>query len=694
MPSADDTANGFFSLTQPANVPITNYSLRSRAATPNLEPFKQMAKGGPRRGGDLRTNATGDDSTAMVEALLSATGGGGASAASRGGVGGKGRGVANAFDGADCSCTDRSTDDEADLGAAIEAERSALREQTAARMADARERRRARRRASAAANPFSAGGGGDGCSSGGEHSDHSHGHLTVEERRREERAEARKLARDAPEPLLSDKAERALQFWQDRFRKTTIEHCSALSRRLATREGHRAFVANERSHLHLVAQQAERGAREIALVRQTRSATPHGSSMWAPVFGAIEGDRRYMSDAQSQFIDFCEFCVARQFPSADDEMAFILDLRNACVVDASSKPSSAAFLDDTLAPTFRNIGSAAVGAGGAGVQRGSVHHSRRSMASTPDPASFNSGVGGARAQQRSSLTFGAPRPNSSLATAGRKESVARTQSDANGLSFYPNSAGAGSLHERRSLLQSAPTSSSGAPLPRHSSVVGGGRLPPMHSSGGVVGGGPNPFSAAAVAAATSGKHSSSTFSNGPSAAAARRISRGMHGMGVGMPSSTSIGGGATATTPATSGYSGGLGAGGGAGGGGGIGLYDNLPIHPSKSVFHARGGGGGGGGADDVNSPSSGANATSASASVSAAAATRFSEAMAMELFQRYGPMFVRSRSAVAVANQLREECGVSARDFLGLFYAHEDDWGPFCPDMAVLKKRLNQSAV
>eukprot|EP00744_Colponema_vietnamica_P015756 GILI01022096.1.p1 GENE.GILI01022096.1~~GILI01022096.1.p1 ORF type:complete len:715 (+),score=104.62 GILI01022096.1:72-2147(+) len=434
---------GVFSLTQPA-------TLMSRACTPNLDPFKRP------------------DRTLMVHGEF-----------------------------ADCSCSDRSTDDEGDLGSEIRADRAAKRKGVDDKLQTLRDRRRSKRSASRNS---------DGRSSEDDEA-------RSDEERRAARLDARTLDRDMGEPLIADRAAVALRYWQDRFRKANVEARAHLNHRLAEREQHRAFVTNERTHLHLLASQAEGAAKQIALVRQARSTTPTDASVWAPVFDTVEGDRKYLSVAQEQFISFCEFCVGKQFPSDDHEMEFILELRQICLSDAVSKPSSASFLNRSQTPP--------------------ISHSKRS-----------------------SLRSGSQRP---------------------------------SLSDTR-------------PPNRLLPPVTGVSRPPLPSMGEMPG---------------------------------RRLSK--------LPTTTT------------------------------------LPIADvEKSVFSVK---------VDESHPSQGR-------AKDVPTFDRFNESTAMQMFVKYGPMFVRTRGGVAVANHLREECKVSIKEFLTLFFGHEEDWGPFCPEMGALKKRLNQSTV
>ena len=65
------------------------------------------------------------------------------------------------------------------------------------------------------------------------------------------------------------------------------------------------------------------------------------------------------------------------------------------------------------------------------------------------------------------------------------------------------------------------------------------------------------------------------------------------------------------------------------------------------------------------------------------------SEATALELLESHGETLLSTRRGLVVANQLREMCNLSAKDFFLLIQRHEADWGPYIPEVAHLRKKL-----
>ena len=88
--------------------------------------------------------------------------------------------------------------------------------------------------------------------------------------------------------------------------------------------------------------------------------------------------------------------------------------------------------------------------------------------------------------------------------------------------------------------------------------------------------------------------------------------------------------------------------------------------------------------------PSSRDRSSQASWRVEAPKAVRvLNEATATELLERHGATLLATRRGVAVANQLREMCELSPKDFFALVQSREAQWGPFIPEVAHLRKKL-----
>eukprot|EP00758_Cryptobia_borreli_P002010 Tbor_TRINITY_DN2706_c0_g1::TRINITY_DN2706_c0_g1_i1::g.15203::m.15203 len=133
----------------------------------------------------------------------------------------------------------------------------------------------------------------------------------------------------------------------DGFRAVKVQAARKLESKLTDREEQRSFACQERTHLHLVASQAEKTGHEYTLCRLSRTSTPTNASMWAPMFDAIHGDRQYMVNVQNRYADFIDYCTSVKFPSTQTEQNFIADLRDLCMADTAQRPGSQALKSAT-----------------------------------------------------------------------------------------------------------------------------------------------------------------------------------------------------------------------------------------------------------------------------------------------------------------------------------------------------------